>query len=721
MDRKWLLVLLVVGAVLVLASIVLYIVLQSTGAIGPQATPTPTFPPIPGLDITPPASLADLADEYPELADILTDPELDSVYKEFLVAYQEGGEDAALELAHQRGLLTPDDQSIRVTLVLDTHDSAPLVAQLESYGVEVVNVFQDRINIAVPVALVQAQLEADEPGAIFEELGELEHVIAIRLPEQRTPDSSNIPGEGIALTGADRWHSAGFTGAGVRIGVLDLGFAGHESLLGTELPNSVPLETFGWIDESEVHGTACAEIVHEMAPNAELVFAWYDGTDASMGEATEWLLAQGVNIISNSTGGVVGPRDGSGWDARLVDMVTSNGVLWVNSSGNEATSHYRATFTDGDGDGIHEFAPGEELLGLYLWRSGYFQIILQWQDSWGYASQDYDLYLYDQAGNLLGASEDYQSGQQGQEPVEGLGGQTDEGVVYASIVSAGAAQAVPLDVFVMGADIANYTPEYSINTPGDAIGSLTVGAVNFWDDSLAEYSSQGPTVDGRLKPEISAPTGVSGATYGERGFDGTSSSCPHVAGAAALVWQANQGWTRDDVVNYLLRSALDLGPSGPDTGYGYGRLQLPAAPSGSANPMPTPLPQQIGMETPVPLPVPTPVTYVTPGPGAITDEEAGLLAAGLLLTVCVGGVGCLGTLLVLVGIVGLVMRRRRARRRPRTPRRPPRPGAVPPPQGAHRRPQQPSPPPPQVVKRCRHCGAIVRPDARFCPNCGQGV
>jgi subtilisin family serine protease len=722
MDQRWLRILLIAGAALVIVALVLLLVFRSADVIGPQPTPRPTLPPVPVLNITPPPSLAELADDYPELADILTDPELDTCYKEFLVAYQEGGEEAALELAHERGLLTPDNDAIRVTLVLDTMEHEPLVAQLEGVGVTVVSAYQDRVNVSVPVALVEAQLEAEEPGAVFEQLTELDHVIAVRLPEQRAPDQSNIPGEGVRLTDADDWHTAGFTGAGVRIGVLDMGFAGRESLEGTELPAGVPLQTFGWIDEGEVHGTACAEIVHEMAPDAELIFAWYDGSDAAMGEAVDWLMSQGVNIISNSTGGVVGPRDGTGWDARLVDQVASQGVLWVNSSGNEALSHYRAVFRDDDGDNIHEFAPGEESLAVHLGRGG-FQIILQWEDSWNAAALDYDLYLYDQDGNLVGASEDYQTGQQGQEPVEGLGGSVDASILYATVVDAGANRDVPFDIFVQGADINYTTPDYSVNTPGDAVGSLTVGAVNFWDDSLAFYSSQGPTADGRLKPEISAPTGVSGATYGERGFDGTSSSCPHVAGAAALIWQANPSFSRDQVIDQLLSNALDLGAAGPDTGYGYGRLRLGSPPQSADMPTVTPALGTVG--TPgAPLPTPTPMIYATPLPVASAGGGTEFLAAGALLTLCVGGLGCLGTALVFFGLLGLLVRRRRARRRPAPPppspyRQPPRP--VPPRDRSPERASRPAPPSPPTRSECPECGEPLRPSARFCPNCGRPV
>jgi subtilisin family serine protease len=81
----------------------------------------------------------------------------------------------------------------------------------------------------------------------------------------------------------------------------------------------------------------------------------------------------------------------------------------------------------------------------------------------------------------------------------------------------------------------------SIDTPADASGALTVGAVNFnnspttySDDFLEPFSSQGPTDDARAKPEICGPDGTSSSQYGGK-FTGTSSATPHVAGAAALL------------------------------------------------------------------------------------------------------------------------------------------------------------------------------------------
>ncbi len=173
----------------------------------------------------------------------------------------------------------------------------------------------------------------------------------------------------------------------------------------------------------------------------------------------------------------------------------------------------------------------------------------------------------------------------------------------------------------------------------------------------------GTTLDERLKPEISAPTGVSVVTYGKYPFDGTSSSTPHVAGAAALIWQAYPQWTRQEVIDYLLEASKDLGPVGPDTGFGYGRLQLPAPPEGMAiEPFPTqerPMPED---DTLQPLPTPTSVVFVTPEVTPAPEGGRGSrLIGAALLGVVILGLGAVGFLLVVIAGI-LWMRGRRAAR-----------------------------------------------------------
>ena len=150
-----------------------------TMTLRPTSTPRPTSTSTPTPAVPPTLSLADLAEQYPELAAILNNPELHTVYKEMLAAYQQGGEQAAMGMAQRYGLLTPEG-GIHAALVLDTEDTAALVAQLEAAGITVVSAEGDRIEIAVPMELIQAQ--ASQPSAIFIQLVQLEHVIGMLPP-----------------------------------------------------------------------------------------------------------------------------------------------------------------------------------------------------------------------------------------------------------------------------------------------------------------------------------------------------------------------------------------------------------------------------------------------------------------------------------------------------------------------------------------------------------
>jgi pSer/pThr/pTyr-binding forkhead associated (FHA) protein len=234
----------------------------------------------------------------------------------------------------------------------------------------------------------------------------------------------------------------------------------------------------------------------------------------------------------------------------------------------------------------------------------------------------------------------------------------------------------------LGAEVEFPVPDHSLNTPADARGAVTVGATEYRDDSIATYSSRGPTTDGRLKPDISAPAGVSGATYGSSMFDGTSAAAPHVAGAAALVWSAFPELDRNGVATYLTSQALDLGPSGPDNDYGHGRLQLPPAPegegeSGLLDPTEQPLPSlEVGTimptvaslltRTPASTPLPTRLPAAEAWPSATPedlvpsmtspDSPTTLLVGFALLGLC-GGVAFLG------GTGMLLIARQRARQR----------------------------------------------------------
>jgi len=128
----------------------------------------------------------------------------------------------------------------------------------------------------------------------------------------------------------------------------------------------------------------------------------------------------------------------------------------------------------------------------------------------------------------------------------------------------------------------------TIQPMGTAKNAITVGAVDKYSDTYCSFTSRGPTLDGRLKPEVSAPgcgpiiSTVPGGGYG--GASGTSMATPHVTGVTALLiqqWQITNGAGEFPLPStlkaILVHSAVDRGNTGPDYIYGYGRIDALAA------------------------------------------------------------------------------------------------------------------------------------------------
>ncbi len=132
----------------------------------------------------------------------------------------------------------------------------------------------------------------------------------------------------------------------------------------------------------------------------------------------------------------------------------------------------------------------------------------------------------------------------------------------------------------------------NVRTPGDVPDIITVGATDC-NMNIASFSSRGPVTwqnvppfsdwtypPGKLKPTISGP-GVSTVSHnlcnGYRSLSGTSMSTPHVAGAVALMLQANPNLDHYEVKQILKDIAIDRGASGPDNTYGHGFVDAWAA------------------------------------------------------------------------------------------------------------------------------------------------
>ncbi|MHB8063662.1 MAG: S8 family serine peptidase [Ruminiclostridium sp.] len=120
----------------------------------------------------------------------------------------------------------------------------------------------------------------------------------------------------------------------------------------------------------------------------------------------------------------------------------------------------------------------------------------------------------------------------------------------------------------------------TIGSPGAATRALTVAAFADVGEKgfyLADFSSRGLTLDGRLKPDIAAPgyqitSASANSTNQYVTYSGTSMATPFTSGTAALILDANPNLTPAQVVSLITGTAQDWGPSGQDLDYGFGRL-----------------------------------------------------------------------------------------------------------------------------------------------------
>lgn len=129
-----------------------------------------------------------------------------------------------------------------------------------------------------------------------------------------------------------------------------------------------------------------------------------------------------------------------------------------------------------------------------------------------------------------------------------------------------------------------------LSTPADADSILSVGAVNK-DRAIANFSSFGPTTDGRVKPEVCAmgegTALINPATDTVMNGNGTSFACPLIAGMAASLWSALPQATNMEIRELIIRSCDRYHQ--PHEQYGYGIPDVWKAYTSVTTDLPSPL------------------------------------------------------------------------------------------------------------------------------------
>jgi len=258
----------------------------------------------------------------------------------------------------------------------------------------------------------------------------------------------------MAVIGAQAWHAAGYNGAGVKIAIWDFGFRDYKQLVGLELPPSERLTAKGFglpvgglasdDPEDAKHGTAVAEIVYDIAPDAEFYLIAADMED-DMIDALEWLIDQGVDVIVASITADAWCLDiGQSFFEPTFAKLRERGILLVVASGNDGLSHWQGPFQDPNGDRRHDFTATDDTITFEAYEGEYLDIVLRWENPCRPSTNDYALILYDDDGYVV-AESDYDNALDG--PVEELFDEIPhDGVYHLVIEKAPSAQSVDLDL-----------------------------------------------------------------------------------------------------------------------------------------------------------------------------------------------------------------------------------------------------------------------------------
>jgi hypothetical protein len=501
------------------------------------------------------------------------------------------------------------DRQLQVVILTDCTATETLRQWLEERGASHVSSTRSLLQASVDRQTLSAL--QTQPGVVW-----VRRPVYAELPvEPAGPTvkeaALEVTTEGLAAMNGPAWIAAGFTGQGVKVGIIDIGFGGYSERAGGELPPAgmIHLHTFGdtRLDSSVIHGTAMAEIIHDIAPDAELYLAIID-TDIDFAQAVDWMTGQGVEVVSMSLGWYFsGPGDGTGYvESLIAEQVVDHDVLWALPAGNHRDEHWQGTSIDQDGDGWIEFSDGKEILMLVNEESGvpeYFssaddfllRAYIRWND-WTTVDQDYTVCLFRMVGSTpieADCSDETQNGGAGQQPCDYAQYRPMVGGYYGVGISrAGVTGFHDIDLHtprIPRTAIEDAVGASSLTDPGSCPHGITTGAVDHrWPYPVFDYSAQGPTKGpggthegGMMAPDLTGYSPVSNSR-GEYRAAGTSAAVPHVGGAAALIRGARPGWSNLEVRRMLEQRAADIGDPGWDTTAGAGRLFLggPIPPAG---------------------------------------------------------------------------------------------------------------------------------------------
>lgn len=426
-------------------------------------------------------------------------------------------------------------------------------------------------------------------------------------------------------------------GTGVKVGILSDSFntrgdadttVASGDLPGVGNPNGFtsPVVILSEFEgEGSDEGRGMAELVHDIAPGAELYFYSAFNGFFDFADGIRALADAGCDVIVDDIGYFASPYFQDGAIAQAVDDVVAQGVVYLSSAGNSSRDSYEDEYKELGDTGLYDFGNGDTTQSLVVEPGQNLYLWFQWDDPSIFADlngptpdTDLDVYLYhSETSELLDLSE-FNNPIDGY-PIEIIDytNETEEAITVELVISRYSGPAPRrIKYNQQGTGDINYLENHAGNYAGtcyghsNAAGAIAVGAqayvfhTEFQDAGyggntaarLNSFSSYGgiPILidkDGndldemivREKPEVvgtdytnttSFPD-PSGAFFDLEGdgfpnFAGTSAAAPHVAAVVALMLEEKEDLTPQEVITVLKETALDMddpATEGFDVGY----------------------------------------------------------------------------------------------------------------------------------------------------------
>ena len=427
----------------------------------------------------------------------------------------------------------------------------------------------------------------------LENLAAQDGVRAVRSVMPPVTNAGSVTTEGdIIHRTADVRAAYAQSGAGMKVGIIS---DGVNSRATAQASGDLPADGSGLTVVSDTvggdEGTAMLEIVHDLVPSADLYFHDCGTNVLAFNAAIDSLVAAGCNVICDDTTWVNEPffEDGT-VGGHVSSLLAGQDIIYVSSAGDAGSAHYQGNYCNLTGTYWHDFSAGtsgdKPFLYLNMPAGSSVTVVLQWDDPFGAAVNDYDLFLLDVTTDTQQAgSWNTQDGDD--DPLETFQFTATTSDDYYIIVDQWAGSTEDLEIFIYPE---NGCSVYSDNiTPADSIfghpavsGVLSVGAISAADpgnDNIESFSSRGPSTirypspESRAKPDICGIDGVSvtGAGGFPTPFYGTSAAAAHVAAVCAQLWGRFPGKTGNQIRGFVTATAMDLGTLGVDNTFGYGR------------------------------------------------------------------------------------------------------------------------------------------------------